>query len=108
MREVSPMITPATIDLLGTVLGVWAHPDDEAFLSAGLMALARDAGNRVVCVVATDGGLGTDQPDRWPPARLAAIRASEHVASLAAVGVDELVRFEYGDGACSAVPVEEA
>jgi hypothetical protein len=24
---------------LGTVLGVWAHPDDEAYLSAGLMAL---------------------------------------------------------------------
>jgi hypothetical protein len=30
---------------LGTVLGIWAHPDDEAFLSAGLMAAARDAGN---------------------------------------------------------------
>ena len=29
---------------LGTVLGIWAHPDDEAFLSAGLMAAARDAG----------------------------------------------------------------
>ena len=28
---------------LGTVLGIWAHPDDEAFLSAGLMAAARDA-----------------------------------------------------------------
>ena len=29
---------------LGTVLGVWAHPDDEAYLSAGLMALARRHG----------------------------------------------------------------
>ena len=27
---------------LGTVLGIWAHPDDEAYLSGGLMALARD------------------------------------------------------------------
>jgi len=40
---------------LGTVLGIWAHPDDEAFLSAGLMAAARDAGQRVVCVTATLG-----------------------------------------------------
>src|SRR3954453_23547084 len=102
------MITPATIARLGTVLGVWAHPDDEAFLSAGLMALVRDAGNRVVCVVATDGGLGTEQPDLWPPAKLTAVRAREHVASLAAVGVDALVRFEYGDGACAAVPLDEA
>ena len=28
---------------LGTILGIWAHPDDEAYLSGGLMALARDA-----------------------------------------------------------------
>jgi hypothetical protein len=28
-----PAVTDAAA--LGTVLGVWAHPDDEAFLSAG-------------------------------------------------------------------------
>lgn len=33
---------------LGTVVAVWAHPDDEAFLSGGLMALATQAGSRVV------------------------------------------------------------
>ena len=37
---------------LGTVVGVWAHPDDEAYLTGGLMALARDTGARVVCVTA--------------------------------------------------------
>jgi hypothetical protein len=37
---------PEDVAALGTVLGVWAHPDDEAYLSAGLMALARDVGNR--------------------------------------------------------------
>ena len=66
---------------LGTVLGIWAHPDDEAFLSAGLMAAARDAGNRVVCVTATLGEHGTDNPARWPPHRLRALRRHELHAS---------------------------
>jgi LmbE family N-acetylglucosaminyl deacetylase len=43
---------------LGTVVGVWAHPDDEAYLAGGLMAAARAAGLRVVCVTATDGERG--------------------------------------------------
>jgi hypothetical protein len=33
-----PTVTDA--GALGTVLGVWAHPDDEAFLSAGLIPAA--------------------------------------------------------------------
>ena len=44
---------------LGTVLGVWAHPDDEAYLSSGLMAAARDAGHRVVVATATYGERGS-------------------------------------------------
>ena len=44
---------------LGTILGVWAHPDDEAYLSAGVMAMATRAGSRVVCVTATRGELGS-------------------------------------------------
>ena len=56
---------------LGTVLGVWAHPDDEAYLSGALMALARRAGNRVVCATATRGEQGSPDPAVWPPARLA-------------------------------------
>src|SRR5918998_1048475 len=54
---------------LGTILGIWAHPDDEAYLSGGLMAMARDNGSRVVCVTATRGELGTPDPAAWPPRR---------------------------------------
>src|SRR6478609_11929198 len=72
---------------LGTVRGSWAHPDDEAFLSAGLMAAARDAGQRVVCVTATLGEHGTDDPGSWPPMRMAQVREREWHASLAALGV---------------------
>ena len=87
---------------LGTVLGIWAHPDDEAFLSAGLMAAARDAGQRVVCVTATLGEHGTDDPGSWPPMRMAQVREREWHASLAALGacrgdiVGDFLWFQYG------------
>ena len=83
-----------------TLLGVWAHPDDEAYLSAGLMARARRRGDRVVVVTATAGEHGTDDADRWPPRRLAARRRRELRAALAAVDVTEHHVLGYPDGAC--------
>src|ERR1700750_3463149 len=82
----------------GTLLGVWAHPDDEGYLSAGLMVAARRAGRRVVVVTATRGELGTPDPERWPPARLAPLRGRELAESLRVVGVDEHVWLGYDDG----------
>src|SRR5688500_12111289 len=70
-ETVHPMNAVPTISALGTILGVWAHPDDEAYLTAGLMALARRQGNDVVVATATLGEHGTDDPAAWPPARLA-------------------------------------
>ena len=88
------------VDELGTILGVWAHPDDEAYLSAGLMAEARAAGQRVVVVTATYGELGAADPYRWGPDRLAAARSHELAASLAAVGVTEHRWLGFRDGEC--------
>ena len=87
---------------LGTILGVWAHPDDEAYLSGGLMALARDAGSRVVCVTATRGELGTPDPQTWPPDRLAAERTKELARCLRILGVDDHHWLGYADGGCAA------
>ena len=86
-----------------TLLGVWAHPDDEAYLSAGLMAQFVRRGGRVVVVTATRGEAGTADPGAWPPARLAARRERELRASLAAVGVDELHLLGHPDGGCHLV-----
>lgn len=91
---------------LGTVVGVWAHPDDEAFLSAGLMASARDAGNRVVCVTATLGERGTSDPVEWPPERLGALRERELRASLAALDVSEHHLLGLADGTLASQPEE--
>ncbi len=92
------------LDDLGTVLGVWAHPDDEAYLSAALMAAARDAGHRVVVATATPGERGTGDPESWPPQRLASVRRHELAASLAVVGVTEHHWLGFSDGECAATP----
>lgn len=89
---------------LGTVLGVWAHPDDEAYLSAGLMALARSAGSRVVCATATRGEHGTDHPERFPPAELARLRTREMAASMAALDVREHRFLDLEDGTLADIP----
>jgi LmbE family N-acetylglucosaminyl deacetylase len=96
-----------TIPALGTILGVWAHPDDEAYLSAGLMALARQHGNRVVVVTATLGEAGTDDPAAWPPEELARHRRGELAAALAAVGVHEHQWLGYVDGSCDDIAHDE-
>jgi LmbE family N-acetylglucosaminyl deacetylase len=100
----SSMFPITDVTRLGTVLGIWAHPDDEAFLSAGLMAAARDAGQRVVCVTATLGEHGTDDPGSWPPMRMAQVREREWHASLAALGVTEHHLLGITDGTCAAAP----
>jgi LmbE family N-acetylglucosaminyl deacetylase len=74
---------------LGTILGVWAHPDDETYLSAGLMAAAVDSGSRVVCITATRGEGGSMDEERWPHETMAQVREAEMLRSLAVLGVTE-------------------
>jgi LmbE family N-acetylglucosaminyl deacetylase len=94
-----------------TMLGVWAHPDDEAYLSAGLMARAAEEGWRVVVATATRGEQGADDPAAMPPDRLAVMRERELADSLAALGVSEHRWLRSSrtlvDGALADVPSEE-
>jgi LmbE family N-acetylglucosaminyl deacetylase len=94
---------------LGTILGVWAHPDDESYLCAGLMARAVRAGDHVVCITATRGELGSPDEQRWPSgAKLAAVRTAEMEAALAVLGVTEHYWLDYPDGGCADVDQDEA
>jgi LmbE family N-acetylglucosaminyl deacetylase len=74
---------------LGTILGVWAHPDDETYLSAGIMARAVQSGSRVMCITATRGEGGSMDEDRWPSATLGQVRSHKLLRSLAILGVTE-------------------
>ncbi len=95
---------------LGSVLGVWGHPDDEGYLSAAHMMRALAAGHRVTCVTATRGELGTSDHERYPPGEpLAEVRTAELEAALAVLGVEDHVWLDYADGGCAAVdPAEGA
>jgi LmbE family N-acetylglucosaminyl deacetylase len=84
-----------------TLVGVWAHPDDEAYLSAGLMAQFVRRGGRVVVITATRGELGTEDPHGWPPHRLAHQRERELRASLSVLGIREVHVLGLPDGGCA-------
>ena len=108
MTASTSAVTVSDVAALGTVLGVWAHPDDEAYLSGGLMALARDAGSRMVCVTATRGEHGTADPQAWPPELLAEERTGELARCLEILGVTEHHWLGYRDGECTQVDAAEA
>jgi LmbE family N-acetylglucosaminyl deacetylase len=85
-----------------TLLGVWAHPDDETYLSAALMHRVVASGGRVVLICATRGERGTDDPG-LDPRRLAARRERELRTAMAQLGVHDVRVLGHPDGACADV-----
>ncbi len=78
-----------TMHDLGTILGIWAHPDDDIYLTSGIMSAGVRAGNRVVDVTATRGEGGSMDHERWPPDTMADVRTGELLRSLEILGVTE-------------------
>lgn len=100
------MDTSAAVAPLGTILSIWAHPDDETFLAGGVMGLAREQGQRVVCVSATAGEHGTDDPVACPPERLAHVRREEAAAAMRILGVDDHRWLGFEDGSLARLDPE--
>lgn len=96
------------ISKLGTILTIWAHPDDETFCAGGIMATAVKNGQKVICVIATKGEIGTKNPKKWPPKKMGALRSKEVKEALSILGVGECYCLNYMDGACVDVPEQEA
>ncbi len=84
-------------------MGVWAHPDDETWASAGLMMAAIANGQRVAVVTATRGELGSVDPVRWPLDALAQVRQRELAAALNLIGVTDHYWLDYKDGECAGI-----
>jgi LmbE family N-acetylglucosaminyl deacetylase len=91
-------MTTADVARLGTIASIWAHPDDETYLAGGIMAAAVANGQRVVCVSATAGEHGTDNPALWPPERLGTVRRLEAAAAMAVLGVTDHRWLGHPDG----------
>jgi LmbE family N-acetylglucosaminyl deacetylase len=107
-KQQTALVVMSDIRELGTVLSIWAHPDDEAYLCGGIMAMAAAAGSRVVCVTATRGELGVTDPNRWPPEQLPVIREAELAACLRVLGIREHRWLGYPDGGCAEVEITAA
>lgn len=96
------------IAVLGTILGVWAHPDDETYSMAGIMAAAVSNGQTVVLITATRGEKGIQDESRWPADQLADIRSQEMNEALKVLGVKPHHWLDYGDGECDRVDMDTA
>ena len=90
---------------LGTVLAVWAHPDDETYLTGGLFGALTDIGHHVVCITATRGEAGGATGSE---SRLARLRTEELDAALKVLGVEEHHWLDYPDGGCADVDADAA
>jgi len=81
------------------VLGLFPHPDDEAYAAAGLLALCADGGADVQLLCATRGERGQDRGGAaGPGAALGARRTAELEASCRALGVTPPVCLDLPDG----------
>lgn len=81
-----------------TLVTFHAHPDDESLLTAGTMAKAAEAGDRVVLVVATAGEVGTVGADVLDADEsLGERRAAELRRSAEELGVARVELLGFGD-----------
>jgi LmbE family N-acetylglucosaminyl deacetylase len=101
--------TASDIAKLGTILGIYAHPDDECWTAGGILAAACANGQKVVCVTATRGDAGqTADPQKWPQELLGDIREGELDASLACLGDIQHHWLHYEDGKLNKAPANDA
>jgi N-acetyl-1-D-myo-inositol-2-amino-2-deoxy-alpha-D-glucopyranoside deacetylase len=91
------------------LLGIFPHPDDEAYSAAGTMALAARAGAevQVLCATRGEGGEISD-PSLATPATLGDVRAAELAASCRVIGAHPPRFLGYRDGTLADVNLPEA
>jgi LmbE family N-acetylglucosaminyl deacetylase len=88
-----------TKDLSGlSVLGCFAHPDDEGFGSGGTLAMLVDRGARVTLVCATNGDVGEiSDPALATPKNLYQVRQEELRDAMTVTGVQDVRFLDYRD-----------
>jgi N-acetylglucosamine malate deacetylase 2 len=83
---------------MSAVLGIFAHPDDEAFGPGGTLAtLAKEHDVYLICVTNGDAGINSSKKTK----ELGEIRREELLASSKIVGVKKVFFLNYKDGSLS-------
>lgn len=77
------------------IVGIFAHPDDEAFGPSGTLLMETQAGTELHLVTLTAGEAGTN-PDNLP--NLAEVRLQEWHAAGQRIGASEMYHLGYVDG----------
>ncbi len=91
------------------VMGIYAHPDDEAFSLAGSFARVTDAGHMAALLCATRGERGEiADPALATPETLGSVREQELRQACAEVGVDDVSFLGYSDGELAQAAEAEA
>lgn len=102
----------AMSDLPGSkpgIMGIYAHPDDESFGMAGVLARATMHGHPAAIVCATRGEVGEiADPSLATPENLGQVREGELRAACAAVGVHDVSFLDYIDGQLANADEDEA
>lgn len=93
--------TVKDIRQLGTILSVWAHPDDESFSAAGILTTAVRNGQKVACITATKGEAGQYDKKYCPDGNIGEVRAKELMKALEIIGVEDHHWLGYIDGSCA-------
>jgi LmbE family N-acetylglucosaminyl deacetylase len=81
-------------------LSIHAHPDDQEFTVAGMLARWAQAGCEIISVIVTSGGAGSNEPsngDDYKPV-LEKLREAEQTAANTVTGIRETVYLHYPDG----------
>jgi LmbE family N-acetylglucosaminyl deacetylase len=94
--------------MTATIVSFHAHPDDEAITVGGTLALAADAGHRVVLVFATRGDLGEVTDGALAPdEQLAERREQEARAAADVLGVARVEFLPYHDSGMAGEPTND-
>ncbi len=91
-------------DVPARLLGVWAHPDDEAYLASGLMRRVIAHGGTVTVVAITDGELGFGPDDQRSAAERSAQRRAEMRDAMGVIGVRDIRFLGLPDGGVADQP----
>ncbi len=93
-------------DLSGiSVLGAFAHPDDEGFGCGGALAMLVARGARVTIAVGTNGDVGEiSDPALATPETLASVRQEEMRQAMKVTGVQDIRFMGYRDSGMAGTP----